>query len=110
MSVSELEVDELEKYQQTILKLFNLDHFDDTKVVECIDIIYDKLEHDKYINEQVKKKLSTKALDVNSNDPRFGFLLLYSLDNYNIYQSIIDCAIKKEITPDEFIQQILKNI
>ena len=110
MGESEQEVNELEQYQQNLLNLFKLDEFDETKVVECIDTIYDKLEHNNYINEQVKKKLSAKAQDVHSNDPRFGFILLYSLDNYNTYHMMIESAIKKEITPDVFIQHLLINI
>lgn len=109
MSESEQEVNELEQYQQNLLNLFDLDKFDETKIVECIDTVYNKLEHNNYMNEQVKKKLSIKAQDLHSNDPRFGFLLLYSLDNYNIYHIMIQCAIREEITPDEFIQQFMKN-
>lgn len=108
MSVLEQESNELEIYQQNILKLFNLNSFDESKVVECIDTIYDKLENDNYLNEQVKKKLSNLAQNIHSDDPRFGFLLLYSFDNYNKYQAVIEHAIKKKITPNEFQQRFLE--
>lgn len=107
MSVSK-ESDELARYQQSILKLFDLDKFDESKVVECIDTIYDTLESDNYINDQVKKKLRTKAQYVHSDDPKFGFLLLYSLENFDIYHNMIESAIKKEITQEEFTGNFLQ--
>lgn len=102
------EHDQLNQYQKTILNIFNLNSFDETKVVSELNNIYDNLENQSFITDCVKSVLLKKAEILHSKDLKMGFMVLYSYDYCDIYHNIIRNALEKKYTPFEFEKQILK--
>lgn len=93
---------ELDQYQNEILRIFSLEYFNENEVVNRINILYDQLEKEHYITEHVKSCLIKKANVLHTDDPKFGFMLLYSFDDLSKYHSHIQLAIEKKITIQEF--------
>jgi len=99
---------QLIEYQNTILKIFNLNIFKEDMIVSTLNEIFDTLEKHLFITEPIKKILLEKASLLHSTDLKIGFMILYSYDFCDIFHPIIQKGVENKCTPKDFEECILR--
>jgi len=76
-------------YQDYILDIFDMKHFDAGQMRKKVDELYDKLKENDLITDELSLFLSKKASQFMSEDESLGFMLMYSFDTAFEFHSVV---------------------